>query len=342
MSAPARIAVVGAGLIGQRHIAAIAAAEGAALAAVIDPDTAAAAPAGIPRLRAFEELPEGMADGVILATPNRLHVAGGLACIARGLPVLVEKPIADSVAEARRLVEAGEAAGVPVLTGHHRRHNPLVAAAREMLAAGAIGRPVAAHGMFWLAKPDTYFETAWRREPGGGPVFINLIHDIDLMRHLLGEVVAVQAVETSAVRGHAVEDACALLLEFESGVLATMNVADCIPAPWSWELSAAENPAYPPAGQACYVIGGTGGALELPGLRLWRHEGAGGWWSPITASVAPRGQGDPLVRQIEQFARVIAGQEAPLVSGRDGLGTLAVIEAVKTAARSRRRTAVGA
>lgn len=342
MSAPARLALVGAGLVGQRHIAAIAAAEGAVLAAVIDPDAAAPSPAGVARLADLEELPEGAADGVILATPNGLHVAQGLACIARGLPVLVEKPIADSVAEARRLVEAGEAAGVPVLTGHHRRHNPLIAAARAMLDDGAIGRPVAAHGMFWLSKPESYFAAAWRRGPGAGPVFINLIHDIDVMRHLLGEVVAVQAAETAAVRGHGVEDACVLLMEFDSGLLATMSVADCIPSPWSWELSAAENPAYPPAGQACYVIGGTTGALELPGLRLWRHEGGGGWWSPLSATVAPRGQGDPLVRQVEHFARVIAGAEAPLVSGREGLRTLAVVEAVKAAARSAARTPVAA
>lgn len=332
---PVRIAVAGAGLIGQRHIAAIAVAEGATLAAVIDPSDAAAPfaqAAGVPHLRALEDLSPGMADGVLLATPNTAHRAGALWCIAQRLPVLVEKPIATSLDDARAIVTAGLDAGVPVLTGHHRRHNPLIAKAKEMLADGVIGQPVSAQGMFWLAKPDSYFDTEWRRQPGAGPVYMNLSHDVDLMRHFLGDVRAVQAAETRAVRGNAVEDAAVILLEFESGVLATMNVADCIPAPWSWELSAGENPAYPCAGQSCYTIGGTKGALELPSLRLWCHEGAPDWWTPIRATTPPRDHGDPLVRQIVQFARVIRGAEPPLVPGLEGLKTLMVIEAVKTAA----------
>ena len=63
-------------------------------------------------------------DGVILATPNQMHVDGGLECVAAGVPVIVEKPIGDTVEAATRLVEAGEAAGVPVLTGHHRNYSP--------------------------------------------------------------------------------------------------------------------------------------------------------------------------------------------------------------------------
>lgn len=335
MSHPLRIAVAGAGLIGLRHIEAIALAQGACLGPVIDPLPAARAlaeKAGVPWFPSVEDMPPGLADGVILATPNALHVQGGLACLSGGLPVLVEKPIATSVAEARQLVEAGEAAGVPVLTGHHRRHNPLIMAARAMIAEGRLGTLVSVQATFWLAKPDDYFSADWRREPGAGPVFLNLIHDVDLLRHLVGEVIAVQAVETRSVRGNRVEDAAIILLEFANGALGTVNVADCIPAPWSWELTAAENPAYPPTDQACYLVGGTQGALELPRLRLWQHQGRRSWWEPISATVHPRGHGDPLVLQVEQFARVIRGQEPPLVSGREGLRTLQVIEAVKQAA----------
>ena len=325
-----RIAVAGAGLIGLRHIAAIGAASGAALACVIDPDAVAqdvARAQGVPWFSGLDAMPEGIADGVILATPNRLHVAGGLACVARRLPLLVEKPIATDVAEARALVEAAEAAGVAVLVGHHRRHNPLIAAAKAMIDAGRIGPVVSVQAQFWLCKPDDYFDVAWRREPGAGPVFVNLIHDIDLLRHLVGEVVAVQA-RVASHRGHAVEDTCVATLEFANGALGTVNISDTIPAPWSWELTSGENPAYPPTDQACYMIGGRDGALELPRLRLWQHTGARSWWEPISATTAPRGHGDPLVLQIEQFARVIRGEEPPLVSGREGMRTLAVIEAI--------------
>jgi predicted dehydrogenase len=141
-----RMAVVGAGLIGLRHVAAIEAASGAVLACVIDPAAAArdvALARGVPWFADLGDMPVGLADGVILATPNRIHVAQRLACVARGLPLLVETPIATDVADAQRLVEAGEAVGVPVLVGHHRRHNPLIAAVKAMIAAGRIGRVIA-------------------------------------------------------------------------------------------------------------------------------------------------------------------------------------------------------
>ena len=88
----------------------------------------------------------GQPDGVILATPNRLHVDGGLECVAAGVPVIVEKPIGDTVEGATRLVEAGEAAGVPVLTGHHRNYTPIMATAREIVRSGALGTIVAVTG----------------------------------------------------------------------------------------------------------------------------------------------------------------------------------------------------
>jgi len=285
-------------------------------------------------------LAAGGVDGVILATPNRLHVAGGQACVAAGLPVLVEKPLATDVASGWRLVAAAEAAGVALLTGHHRRHNPLIAAAKAMLDAGAIGTPVAVQGMFWLGKPDAYFAPDWRRAPGAGPIFLNLIHDIDLMRHLVAEITAVQAVTSNAVRGNPVEDVAVILLEFACGALGTMNVCDAIPAPWSWELTAGENPAYPRTDQACYMIGGSQGALELPSLRLWHQTGPRDWWQPLFTRIAPHPAGDSLLRQIAQFAAVIRGLEVPLVSGREGLRTLAVIEAIKTAAKTGHRVMV--
>jgi predicted dehydrogenase len=333
----ARIAIAGAGLIGKRHAQAMAQAAGASLAAIIDPLPAAAgfaAAEGVPYFPTLGAmLAAGGADGVILATPNAQHVEGGLACLRAGLPVLVEKPLATDVAAARVLVEAAEAAGVPLAVGHHRRHNPLIAAAKAMIAGGEIGTVVSVHSMFWLFKPDDYFDVAWRREPGAGPVFINLIHDVDLLRYLVGEIVAVQAAQSSAVRGNRVEETAVLTLEFANGALGTANVSDTIPAPWSWELTSGENPAYPQSSEACYLIGGTHGALELPAGRLWHNAGKRSWWEPLSARIGPRPSGDPLVLQIEQFARVITAAEAPLVPGREGLKTLAVIEAVKTSAR---------
>jgi len=337
--------VVGAGLVGKRHVETLRRSDLACIASVVDPDPSAAAFAAEQDLMRHETLAEVLAsdppDGVIVATPNQLHVEHGLACLGAGLPLLIEKPIADKARAARGLVEEAERLGIPLLVGHHRRHNPIVQAAKARIDSGAIGEVVAVQAACWLYKPEDYFEAAWRTRQGAGPVFINLIHDIDLLRYLLGEVREVQALDSNEARGHEVEDTAAILLRFESGALATVTVSDSIVAPWSWELTAAENPVYPATGQACYLIGGTHGAIEIPGGRIWSQKGERSWWRPLDQEVYDVEQRDPLDQQLRHFCEVIAGRAQPLVSGREALRSLQVIEAIMAAARSGRTVRPG-
>lgn len=277
------------------------------------------------------------ADALVVATPNRTHEAVGTAAAARGLHLLVEKPIAHDLASARRLVAAAAQAGVHLLVGHHRRYNPVVERTRELLNQGAIGRLVAVSAHWMLRKPDAYFADDWRRNPGGGPVLINLIHDIDLLRHLCGEIVEVSAQTSSAMRGFSVEDTAAILLRFETGALATVLVSDAAPSPWNWESASADNPTVPAGQQNCYRFFGSEAALEFPNLKLWRHDGAppGDWTMPLTASTletpgaAP--QTDALRGQLRHFAQVIRGAEAARVTGADATRTLAATLAVQSA-----------
>ena len=106
-------------------------------------------------------------------------------------------------------------------------------------------------------------------------------------------------------------------------------------------MTAAENPAYPVVPESCYRIAGTLGALSVPDLRLWTHEGAPDWWSPIRATSLMRARADPLEAQIDHFLQVIRGQAEPLVSGREGLRSLAVLEAMQEAAGSGARVRPG-
>ncbi|MEM1276801.1 MAG: Gfo/Idh/MocA family oxidoreductase [Pseudomonadota bacterium] len=333
------IALVGAGLIGRRHAELLQATDFAQLAAIADPAAEAqvfAKSMGVPCYPTLSALLTGIRpDGILIATPNQHHRADALTAIAAGLPVLIEKPIADTLGAAEEIVAAAARADTPVLIGHHRRHNPLIAQAKARIEAGDLGRLVAAHASFWIYKPDSYFEVAWRRQPGAGPVFINLIHDIDLLRHLCGEIVEVTAIESNAIRANPVEDTAAALLRFANGAIGTITASDTITAPWSWEQTAGENPAYPKTEQTAYMIGGTHGALSIPRLELWRHPGPRGWWEPIEATRDSVPQVDPLIRQLAHFARVIRREEPPLVSGAEGLATLRVVEAIKRSAQSR-------
>jgi len=336
MTGRPRITVVGAGLVGRRH--AELAARHACLDAIVDPNRAAAKLAESLGAKWFADLDDCLGrdrmDGAIIATPNQLHAANALACLGAGVPVLVEKPIADNTADGARLVEAAGQAGVPLLVGHHRRHNPLVSAAKEALDAGRIGPVTAVNAQFWLYKPDDYYAEAWRRRKGAGPIFINSIHDIDLLRYLCGEIAQVEARRSKVARGLEVEDTAAILLEFASGALGTVSVSDTIVSPWSWEFTAGENPAYPKTDASCYRIGGTRGALSIPDLRLWSQPEGRDWWKPITNETLPFKSADPFARQFAHFLDVIAGCTNPMVSGEDGLRTLGVMEAIVLAAES--------
>jgi predicted dehydrogenase len=336
--APVKLAVVGAGLIGRRHAEHIAAEPRATLCAVVDPTPTGrevAAALGAPWFASFAEmLAADRPDGVVIATPNQLHVRNGLEAVAAGIPAIVEKPLADDPAEGERLVEAAEKAGVPLLTGHHRRYNPMIRKAKEIIESGRLGQLLALHGTFWLMKPDDYFDALWRREKGAGPVLLNLIHDVDLFRYLCGEIVSVQAQMSNAVRGYAVEDTAVILLRFASGVLGTVTVSDSVVAPWSWEMTTGENPAYPQQDQGCYQIGGTHGALTIPQLEIWSNPGKRSWWEPLLRERVPVTPEDPLRAQMRHFCAVIREGATPIASGREGLNTLKVIAAVQRAAET--------
>lgn len=331
------IAVVGVGLIGQRHVQAIQNCTQATLAAVVDPSETGSQIAerlGVPYYASLGEMlvSGGGTQGVILATPNQMHVDDALTCIRAGIPVLVEKPLAVDTEGALQVVRASSDRDVPVLTGHHRRHNPLVTRARQVIESGDLGDITAIQATTWFYKPDDYFDVEWRRKRGAGPVYINLIHDIDMLRHLCGEIQQVFAMESSLTRGHEVEDTAVITLKFDNGALGTLTVSDTIVSPWSWELTARENPVYPVTSENCYQVGGTKASLALPNLALWQHPNEKSWWEPISSTRLKQEFDDPLICQIKQFVAVINGEQAPLVSAWDGYQNQLVIEAVKQSA----------
>ncbi len=334
-----QLAVIGAGLIGQKHLALVHANPDYELVAVCDAHPSGATTAanyGVPFYQDYTRLlAEHRLQGVIVATPTNTHVAVAIACAQRGIHTLVEKPIASTVAEASELLAAAELARAHVLVGHHRRHNPLVQRAREIIQRGEIGRLVGLTALFALRKPDEYFDVLWRTQPGGGPILINLIHDIDTLRYICGEIDSVYALSRSSIRGLAVEDSASLTLGFASGAIGSVLLSDTTSSPWSYELTSGENLSYPSTGQDCYFFCGTEGSLAFPSLTGWRYPPGqpAGWYQPLHQHRWPiPAFVDPLAAQLAHFCRVIRGQDLPLVSGAEGLRTLAVVQAALASA----------
>ncbi len=342
---PIRIGIVGAGAFGRRHVDTLLQEPLCEVAAIADPTPEAAAYAAQRGFPYFTDcaamLDAAKPDGVIVATPNAFHAPVGLACVECGVPILVEKPIAETVDAAQALTDAAERAGVALLVGHHRRHNPIIEKAREIVQGGQIGRLAAVAGLWMLLKPDDYFNAGWRVRPGGGPVLINLIHDIDDLRFICGEIVGVQAYSSNAVRGLAVEDTAAVVLRFASGALGTVMVSDAAAAPWSWEITSGESPLYPQRPENCYLFAGTEGSLSVPKLELWRYKGEKGWSAPLSCDRIEITSADPQARQLRHFCRVIRGEEKPRIAGADATRTLVATLAVQRAAESGRSVTLG-
>ena len=340
-----RIAVIGTGAFGQRHIVYLKREPLAEISAVADPSAAAADYARAEGLRHFVDyrdmLDKVKPEGAIIASPNAMHVPMGLACAERKVHMLVEKPLADTVDAARELSTAAERAGVALLVGHHRRYNPVIEKARELVQSGALGKLTAVAALWLIRKPDDYFEVAWRREQGGGPILINLIHDIDDLRYICGEIESVQATTSNAARGFTVEDTAAMTLRFSNGAIGTVTVSDAVAAPWSWEITSGESATYPQRPENCYLFGGSEASLTVPKLELWRYEGAKSWSAPLVKETIAVSADDPLTRQLRHFCRVIRGEEAPRITGADATRTLAATLAVKEAARSGRPVLLG-
>jgi len=336
------IALAGAGLIGRRHAELIAASPECRLAAVVDPAPGAVAIAQAAGVRHYTSLPALFADvrpdGVILATPNALHAEQALQCLDAGVPALIEKPVAHTVAAGAALLAAAERSPTQLLVGHHRRHSAIMDKACAVVESGTLGQLVAVMGSALFYKPADYFDDApWRRQPGGGPVLINMIHEIGNLRALCGEIDAVQAFGSNATRGHPVEDTVAINLRFASGALGTFLLSDTAASARSWEQTSGENRAYPRyVDEDCYVVAGTMGSLAVPSMRLktYARPEDRSWWKPFDTSVAALTEADPLARQLSHFCAVIRGEVAPLVSVRDGLQNLKVTEAIAAAART--------
>ncbi len=331
-----RIAVAGAGLIGQAHIKVLGASPSCMLSAIVDPSPAAievAAQQGVPLYKTIDELLlTNRPDGLILATPNQLHVSQALQCMEAKLPILLEKPIATTVAEGEKIVVMVAAINAKVLIGHHRAHSPIMAKAKEVIDSGKLGKLVAFMGGAMFFKPDHYFADApWRKELGAGPILINMIHEVHNMRMMCGEIVAVQALGSHAIRGFAVEDTVAINLRFANGTLGTFMLSDTAASAKSWEQTSQENKSYASYDdEDCYVITGTHGTLSVPTMRLksYANDEDRSWWKAFNASVVSMVRDDPLKLQIEHFGAVIRGEVQPLVSAYDGLQNLRVTEAI--------------
>lgn len=353
------IAIIGSGLIGPRHAKAVIQDPNASLHCIVDPSPAAASVANelgtslYPSISHMLASPSGEPDAAIVCTPNKTHVALSSELLSAGIHVLCEKPISVDIPSGESLVAHARAhPSLHLLAGHHRRFNPYVLATKRILKSQthSLGQITAISGLWALYKPPSYFDppTEWRRSgESGGPVWINLIHEIDILHYLLdSRIVRVAAFETPKRRVHDAEEGGAILLHFENGVVGTFLLSDAVVSPHAFEMGTGENPVIPRTGRDVYRIFGTDGTLSVPDLRRSFYNSNTGVeksWNNELSEVTEKIQDwlseeerskVPFELQVAHFVRVIRGAEKPVCSGEDGLAAVRVAEAVRRALRA--------
>ena len=266
-------------------------------------------------------------DAVYIATTNDRHRDACVAAAAAGKHVLCEKPLATRLADAEPLIAACRQAGVVLGVNHHLRNAPAHRVAREAIAAGRIGRPLAARVLHGGALPEHLH--GWRlHTPGAGAgVVLDLtVHDADLLRFLLND--EPESVSAAAQNGglasDGIEDAVMGVIIFRSGLLA--QFADSFTMP---------------AVRSAVEIHGSLGSILMPDTMAPTPKGAVVIRTEEGEQVLPMVVENTYMHVIEAMHKAIAGKGQPTASGEDGLRSLAVALAALRSAGSGRSEHIG-
>ncbi len=324
-----RAAVIGLGSMGANHARVYGELDGVELAAVCDIDprrveraTRGRTAAGYSDyVRLLDEAKPGL---VSVAVPTSLHREVAQAALERGVPCLVEKPLAATVGDGLAIKAAAERAGVTLAVGHVERFNPAVVEMKRRIAAGDLGRVFQAHARRVGPFPSRIRDV--------GVVLDLAPHDIDVMRFVLGSEVERVSAETQRRINTEHEDMLSGILRFENGVVGVLDV--------NWLT--------PTKIRQLSVLGERGMfAVDYITKDLWFYENARAQETPSWPALAavtgvtegqqvriPVDKPEPLKVELEAFVASVRDGLPPAVPAADGLAAMAVAEALVEAGRT--------
>jgi phthalate 4,5-cis-dihydrodiol dehydrogenase len=314
-----RLGIVGLGVSGQRHLSSLprVSRSDVRLTAVATARPARLSglqlPADVAVFNDYRTLiRDGQVDAVIIALPPNMHKEAAVYAAQHGKHVLLEKPIATTLAEGEQIAQAAETHNVRLMLGYVHRYREEIIAARELLAAGRIGKPTSILDRFVLPGDDLP-NWVWDREISGGGVMMHAgVHAIDRLRWLMGcEVVEVYArVQTYGARPGVIniENGLATMLTFENGVIATL-IENMPPYDVQYRYWDTE-------------IFGTAGMLHIRTDDYLEFTGPS-----VNFKQTFRGY-DRHARQIDAFVDAIVDARTPDISAEDGMRSLAIALAI--------------
>lgn len=343
---PLRVGLIGCGEIAMQNARAISQSGRAEIAMVADVNPTIAADMGkrygVPHTTNIDELLDRAdVEAVFISVPHFLHAPLAIQACRHGKHVIVEKPMALSVAEADRMLDAARASGVKLSVCYCQRFQPAIQRAKELIDRGALGKILGVQVNFFIDKPWSYFtsgfsgrvHTDWRlsrEKSGGGILVFNLVHYLDVIRFLTGLQVVRASAEFAALDTPIeMEDSLSATLRYANGAIGTITASSVVrgasyePQIRLWGTEGQLN-LQEPDRQAFYSL------REIDGLRP-------GLWHPLGARP---GVGERQA-YVESFARSVREGDPLAVSGEDGRAIQVVVEAVYAAGERSTSVEVG-
>jgi predicted dehydrogenase len=274
-------------------------------------------------------------DAVVVSTPHYLHVPLGIAAAKAGKHVIVEKPMATTLADADALIQACQEAGVVCSSKEGGvRYHPTAVKAKALIEQGAIGEVMATHIVGDANKPDSYWtggysgrvQTVWRKskaEAGGGILIMNYVYDIYRLRYLTSlEVKRVFAeYDTYRTQGVEVEDFITLTLRYTNGALGMLTASSCAPGAQASGIrgtKASGNRIYGTQGQIVFEDGNLLVYTEHDVDGLESHK-----WNTLTFTQEQARR--TYVTYFEQFAEAVFAGEPVDIPGEEGRRDLEIM-----------------
>ena len=317
-----RLGVLGAGIIAKSFMEAAPNVPGLDVAVICDiaedAARALAAPHGIPTATEYRTvLADESIEAVYIALPHHLHEEATIAAAEAGKHILLEKPMANSLEEADRMLAAQKRAGVKLMIGFTHRFHSELETAKRLIEAGELGQLTLAVDLMTTGGviPGWFWQ---KSEAGGGVLHVNGAHSFDRLRWLMGsEIVEVFAYAQTYDSRKTVEDSAVVALRFANGAMGMTvhNWVTDMGVPFKCDLD----------------IHGTEGAIRIDTWNSLEFSNAHHTWRQW------RERDDMFAKEIGEFVSAILQDRAPCVTGEDGRRSLACVQAAYESARTGKR-----
>ncbi|MCS1352255.1 Gfo/Idh/MocA family protein [Mechercharimyces sp. CAU 1602] len=321
-----RYGIVGCGHIASAHIQAITKAKGAVLTALCDRDPKRLAvykDEGVALYTDFEEMVRtAPVDVINICTPSGLHAEQTVIAAEAGKHVIVEKPMALTLADADRMISICKQKEVKLAVVHPHRFRPAMVVLKQMIERGGFGSLSHVNATLrWNRNQDYYDQAQWRgtKELDGGVLMNQAIHNIDLLLWLVGDVEEVSSFQATQVRDIEAEDTAVSILRFQNGVLGIVEAAVTV---------------YPRNLEESIHLFGSDGTAQVGGptahyLHTWQFCNIP---ESEQQSLLDQVQVDPYGKPghlhiIEDMTAAIRDHRSPLISGEEGRKALQLIVA---------------